>query len=175
MNQRKMICYTEGQLPRWIMEQLTMGLIEVFFPVSFVKEEESLTAVYQIDGYRPLSHLLSLPTEEVFQLLCQVISWMEQNEKHYLFPERYRIAMDTVYYDSLKNRIKMIFIPNEEGNTGTSMLCQLVRDCRKLVSEEGKSYLDSLAEELEKHDFGYRGAIHRCEMMQQEIYVCDIP
>ena len=175
MNQRKTICYTAGQVPLWMMEQLAMGLMEVFFPVSFVKEEENLTAVYQIDGYRPLSQIHALPTEEVFQLFCQVMSRMEQNEKHYLFPDRYRIAMDTVYYDSLKNRVKMIFIPNEEGHTGKSMLCQLARDCKQLVSEEGQTYLDSLAEELEKHDFGYRSAVHRCEMMQQEIYVCDIP
>ncbi len=175
MNQRKTVCYEEGQMPFWLMEQLAMGIMDVFFPVSFMKEEQHLTAAFQIDGYRPLSQIHTMSTEDVFQILYQVMMQMETNEKHYLFPESYEITRDTVYFDPLKNRVKMIYRPSEEGLTGKERLSQLILDCKTMVSEEGRSYLDSLAEALQQGDHSYRSAIHRCELLQQEIYVCDIP
>lgn len=175
MNQRKTVCYRAGELPGWIMEQLAMNTMNVFFPASFLVETENIKAVYQLEGYRPMSHIHNLSTEDVFQLLCQLMRAMEDNEKHYLFPDRYLINMETVFFDPLKNRVKMIFLPNEEALSGKEQLCRLAIDCRSLVSEEGRGYLESWAEELETADLSYRSAIHRCELLQQEIYVCDIP
>lgn len=175
MNQRKTVCYEAGKLPAWIMEQLAMGIMGVFFPVNFMKEDGRMTAVFQTDGYKPLSHIHSLSTEEVFQMFCQLMTEMENNEKHYLFPDRYLIHGETVYYNPLKNRMRMIFLPNEEGVSGREQLCRLALSCKNIISEEGHGYLDSWAEELQKADLSYRSAIHRCELLMQEIYVCDIP
>ena len=175
MNQKIEVHYGEQGLPKWIMEQLAMGTMEVFLPVCFLETEDGLTGVFQTEGCRPLFHIHSLPTEDVFQLLCQVIRQMENNEKHYLFPERYVVGPDSVCFDPLKNRVKMIFLPAEDACSGRDRLCKLIRDCKRLVSEEGQGYLESLAAELEKGRLGYKAAIRRCELLMQEIYVCDIP
>ena len=108
-------------------------------------------------------------------MLCQLMSAMEDNEKHYLFSERYLINAETVFIDPLKNRIKMIYLPNEEALQGKIQLCQLALFCKSMIDEEGRGYLDSWVEELQKEDHGYRSAIRRCELLMQEIYVCDIP
>lgn len=108
-------------------------------------------------------------------MLCQLIFQMENNEQHYLYPERYLINRESVYYDPLKNKIKMIFLPNEEARSGQEQLLQLIADCKRLISEEGEGYLDSWAAELQLGELNYRSAIRRCELLQQEIYVCDIP
>lgn len=175
MNQRITVSYTEQQLPSWMMEQLTIHTMNVFFPASFLMEKGGVTAVYQTEGYRPLAHAHHLSTEEVFQMLCQLMSAMEDNEKHYLFSERYLINAETVFIDPLKNRIKMIYLPNEEALQGKIQLCQLALFCKSMIDEEGRGYLDSWVEGLQKEDHGYRSAIRRCELLMQEIYVCDIP
>ena len=69
----------------------------------------------------------------------------------------------------------MIFVLNEEGVAAKEQLCELAVFCQSMVSEEGQSYLRSWAEELQNTGLSYRSAIHRCDMLQQEIYVCDIP
>ena len=175
MNQRKTVCYGAGELPDWIMEQLAMGTMAVFLPVSFVEDGPGITGIFQADGCRALCCMHSLSTEDAFQMLCQLMTAMEDNEKHYLFPDRYLIDMETVFFDPLKNRVKMLFRPNQEGLSGKEQLCRLALACKAIVSEEGHGYLDSWAEELQKADLSYRSAIHRCELLQQEIYVCDIP
>lgn len=175
MNQRKTVSYAVNKLPLWIMEQLTMGTMGVFFPVSFVKEEACIVGVYQTDGYIPLSHMHKMATEDVFQMLCQLMREMESNEKQYLFADRYLIDAETVYFDPLKNRVKMIFLPNEETVSGKEQLRRLAVFCKSMISEEGHGYLESWTAELEAADLSYRSAIHRCELLQQEIYVCDIP
>ena len=175
MNQRKTVCYGLGELPNWIMEQLAMGTMAVFLPASFAEDGPDITGTFQAEGYRALSCIHSLSTEEIFQMLCQLMSAMEDNEKCYLFSDRYLINMETVFFDPLKCRVKMIYLPNAEGLSGKEQLCRLALDCKKLVSEEGHGYLNSWAEELRKADLSYRSAIHRCELLQQEIYVCDIP
>jgi len=175
MNQRKTIRYKDGQMPAWIMEQLSMETMKVFFPVSFMKEETCIAAVFQTDGYRPLAHIHNLSTEDMFQMFCQLLAEMENNEKHYLFPDCYCIDENTVYFDSLKNRVKMVFLPCEEALHGKEQLRSLVLVCKDLVSEEGKHFLEDFAKLLEKAELNYRSAIHHCELMQQEIYVCDIP
>ena len=175
MNQKKEVFYGEKGLPVWIMEQLAMGTMGGFLPVSFIETEKGVEGVFLADGYRPLSHFHSLSTEEMFQLLCQLISEMENNEKHYLYPERYLMNCETVYYDPLKNLVKLIFIPNEEGLSGQEQLRHLISDCKSMMGEEGACYLDSLVEEMRTGPLNYRSAIRRCELLQQEIYVCDIP
>ena len=175
MNQRKTVSYVENKLPSWIMEQLVMGTMGVFFPVSFVKDEDRIVGVYQTDGYIPLSHIHKMATEDVFQLLCQLMREMENNEKQYLFADRYLINEETVYFDPLKNRVKMIFLPNEEAVSDKEQLCRLAVFCKSMTSEEGHGYLESWTVELESADLNYRSAVHRCELLQQEIYVCDIP
>ena len=175
MNQRVEISYEEKQLPEWMMEQLSLHTMGVFFPAGFMAEKESTTAIFQVDGYRPLSHIHRLATEDVFQMFYQLILEMENNEKHYLFPENYLINEETIYFNPLANRVKMIFLPNEEMVSGKEQLLHLTCFCKTLISEEGQGYLDGWAEELKTGDLSYRSAIHRCELLQQEIYVCDIP
>ena len=175
MNQKKEVFYGKKGLPEWIVEQLTMGTMDGFLPASFIETENGLEGIFSADGYRPLSHLHNLSTEELFQMLCQLISQMENNESHYLYPERYLMNLETIYYDPLKNRVKLIFLPNEEELSGQEQLLRLITDCKRMISEEGEGYLDSLAEEMRTDSMNYRSAIRRCELLQQEIYVCDIP
>ena len=139
------------------------------------EEEKGVTAIFQTEGYRPLSQIQHLPTEEVFQIFGQLLQQMENNERHYLTPERYLISEDTVYIHPLKNKVKLIFDLNEEAIPAREQLSQLTTYCQSMVSEEGQSYLMGFAEELKQASLSYRSAIHRCDMMQQEIYVCDIP
>jgi len=175
MNQRKLICYEEKGLPLWIRDQLAMGTMGVFFPVSFIMEETNLTAVFQTDGYRPLSQIQKISTEDVFRIFCHIVMAMENNEKHYLLPEQYVINRDTVYFDLLSGRVKMIFLLNRDATPGVEQLCYLAQACNTMVHEEGEPYLESLIDELQKGGASYRSIIHRCELLQQEIYVCDIP
>ncbi|MBR3785482.1 MAG: hypothetical protein IKJ77_03670 [Firmicutes bacterium] len=175
MNQNKTVFYGKDGIPKWMMEQLAMGIMDVFLPVSFIQDTAGISAVFQTGGCRPLHQMKQMSTEEVFQMFCNLIGQMEANERHYLFPDRYVISTETVFYDPLKSRIKMIFVPNEEGLPGKEQLCLLIRDCMNLASEEGRGYLESLAEEICEKDFSYRGILHRCELLQQEVYVCDIP
>lgn len=175
MNKRKTICYEAQQMPNWIMEQLAMGTAKSFLPVTFMKEGAQLTAVYQVDDYKQLSQVQSMPTEDVLQVLSQVIMAMEENEKQYLFSEDYLINRDTVFFDTLRGKIKLIFLPNENRSDSKSQICHLADACKSLVGEEGRTYLENMVQEVGSENLCYRSMVHRCEQLLQEVYVCDIP
>ena len=126
-------------------------------------------------GHSPFPQNREMCDTVQYRMLCLLMREMESNEKQYLFADRYLIDAETVYFDPLKNRVKMIFLPNEETVSGKEQLRRLAVFCKSMISEEGHGYLESWTAELEAADLSYRSAIHRCELLQQEIYVCDIP
>mgnify|MGYP003319766334 CR=1 FL=1 len=116
-----------------------------------------------------------MATEEVFHMIMQIIQIVEQNEKHYLFTDRYVIDEHTVWVDRLNGSVGLIYSPNENAMTTVEQVSHLLTYCRAIVPEEGIPYIASIESYLEKGNISYNSFVGKLEILQNEIYVCDIP
>lgn len=174
MNQNKHIPYQIDQMPEFVVDQLSSGILPAFLPVSFVYDQLQCTGVYHTQHYRPLSSIRQIEIKDLLTVFCLLLRTLAENEKHYVFGETYRIHQDTIYVDGLFSRVKLIFQPLERLCTTKEQLIALLESCKSMTSDEGRGYLDDMISFLEREDTGYISAIHHTETLQNEIYVCDI-
>ena len=174
MNGMKTVYYEMEQMPEFLVDQLASGILPTFLPVSFVCDQNQYTGVYNTEHYRPLSHVEQISIGELLHIFCQLLAMLAENEKHYVFGETYQINRDTVYVDGLGTKVKLIFSPLERLCTTKEQLIGLLKDCKSMVGEEGKTYLEDMCAFLGREDIGYNSVIHHGEQLQNEIYVCDI-
>lgn len=174
MNGKKNISYESEQMPEYLVDQLASGILPTFLPVSFVYEDTQCLAVYHTEHFRTLASVKEIGIKDMLTIFCQLLTMLSENEKHYVFGETYQIHVDTVYVDALFSKVRLIFQPLARLCTAKAQLTTLLRDCMPKVSAEGRPYLEDMIAYINREETGYVQAIRHGEMLQNEIYLCDI-
>ncbi len=174
MTAKREISYKEEKLPIYVMEQLAAREIPAFFPASFICADDECKGFFETGGYQSLARIDLLPAGVLLAVICRLLEMMIENERHYLPIGSYVFSEETVYVDMQGKKPKLVYIPAEEGKKGTGQIEQLLRGCRKKVSEEALPYIDTMITYLQQDDMHYSRIIRQGQLLQQEIYACDI-
>ncbi len=167
--------YAKEEIPDYIVELLSLGLCDLFLPAGFVEEDGTLTCMYKTEGFRPLSSVLELSTEEIFSVAISLLHGVYQCEKHGIFSENFAVNVDCIFVDKGFDRIKMIY--RKEVGAGTDFskkLAALMRMLREKGAPSGEGYIDSAAEFLASDEYGYKAQLHHLENLRREVYLCGI-
>jgi len=174
MNGKKNISYGSEQIPEYLVDQLASGILPTFLPVSFVYEESRCLGVYHTEHFRTLASIEQIAIKDLLMIVCQLLTMLNENEKHYVFGETYQIHVSTVYVDALFSKVRMVFQPLARLCTTKEQLTNLLQDCIPKVSEEGRPYLEDMIHYINREAIGYFQAVRHGETLQNEIYLCDI-
>ena len=174
MESTKSVEYARSSLPAYIAEQLNMGNLEGFFPVSFIQNKGGSTGIYRIDPYVTMQSAADSAIDVLLQVFLDLLALLEKMEYNYVFPEDYRIDEETVYIDPKQKKVRLLYLENEGRIGAKEQLCRLLEQWESMASTEGIGYLKSLRSYLLNHQIGYRSAIHHVEELHHEVCVCGV-
>lgn len=166
--------YPETAMPSYALDILTSGRCALFFPVGFIKESGQIKGVYCTEGYRNLSAIENISTEDIFTVAISILHGVHQSEKLYLYQEMFALSPESVYVDQCFSTVKLIFIPAARQISLPEKLIGLLQELRKKGNPEGYGYLDDGIEFLRENQFGYQVAVHHLESLRKEVYLCNI-
>ncbi|MGN0659307.1 MAG: hypothetical protein ACI4LA_06840 [Emergencia sp.] len=166
--------YNAEELEEYVVDILTMGLSQMFLPAGFVREENILIASFRTEGYRPLSAIVEMHTEDVLKAALSLLQGAGQGEKVYLLPEYYEVRSDCIFVDKGFDRVRMIFVPSETPLSFSEKLADLLDDLKERSHEEGRRYVEDAAEYVRRHPWSSRSVRHHLETLRREVYLCGV-
>lgn len=168
------VYYSSSGLASYVPDILTSGRCSLFFPAGFIQDAEKIKGIYRTEGYRKLSSLSTISTEDIFTIVLSILHGVHQSEKLYLFQEMFELCGESVYVDKYFATVKLIFIPAAGQTSLQKKLVDLLFALKKKGNEEGYGYIDDGIRFLQENQFGYRAAIHHLESLRKEVYLCSI-
>lgn len=166
-------CQT-GDVENYVREILTLNLCKLFFPVTFTVEGDEISGSYKIEGFKKLSVVNYIGTEDILSIVISLLKDMASCENHYIFCDEYEIDEDTVFVDKSYFMVKMIYRPCSQVKTGPERLLDLINQLKVKTSEEGLPYIEAVTEYISNNNFSYSSVIHYLEKMRKEVYLCGI-
>ena len=174
MEETKYVEYAKDALPAYIEEQLNMGTLKGFLPVSFIQTDRGCVGVYQMEKYVRAKSMPDTTIDILLHVIDRLLHLMEKMERNYVFPEDYLLTEETVYVDFENKEVRLIYMENQDKLSGKTQLCYLLAQWEDIASAEGAGYLRGLRSYLEEHQVGYRSAIHHVETLRHEVDVCGV-
>lgn len=106
--------------PFYRHEQIILadGSCEGFLPISFLHSDRGLTARYETGGYQPLSGFRIERTEDVLYLMERTVMILHVSPEHLLAPERITLRTNTVFYNKMRDDLRIAFIPRLSDSEG---------------------------------------------------------
>ena len=95
---------------------LSRGLCGMFLPTTFVYDRNGVTAVYDSDGYRPLSEYRIEHTDDIMYILEKTLLALHRSKEYLFDPERILLSPETVFYQHETGDLKIAFVPLDSEN-----------------------------------------------------------
>ena len=67
------VYYPSSGLASYVPDILTSGRCSLFFPAGFIQDEEKIKGIYRTEGYRKLSSLSTISTEDIFTIVLSIL------------------------------------------------------------------------------------------------------
>lgn len=166
--------YEENVLHTYVMEILTLGLCSFFFKGSFIRSEASLLGTFETKGFRKLSSLNEIGTEDILTIAISILQGAVKGEQHYIFSDEYEIDVNTVFVDKSISAVKVIYLPSAEKTELSAKIGHLLRLLKGRCAEEGRAYLDNAIDFIENSGFNDQSVVHHLENLRREVYLCSI-
>lgn len=176
MSGRLEVIYGKQEIPEYVRDILAAGASRLFLPAGFVEEGELLSGHFRTEGYRKLSSMGDIGTENIFSVILGILRGVWQTERIYLFSEMYEIFPDCIYVKQGYTDIRMVYVPSEiqkPPKSLTEKLEALTEYLRKHGSQESWPYMDKVIAFL-GGDWGHRALVHRLEELRREVYLCSV-
>ena len=95
---------------------ISRGLCDSFLPTSYIYDMGGITAVYDSDGYKPLSEYRIEETGDILYILEKILLMLRRSQDYLFAPERILISPETVFYQQDTGDMKIAFIPIAGNN-----------------------------------------------------------
>ncbi len=156
------------------LEVLLQGRCEGIFPISIVKNKESITGFYSTSRYKRLSEFNKLTAGDVLTVVDKIASAIEECNQYLIFPEEYLLTLDTVYAKENFEKVKFTYIP-DKNKTGVGKKMKLfLKDLKGVATENGSMYLDMLKEFFDKENLSPSKIKNIVMQLKREVNLCDI-
>lgn len=174
MNGNVRVKYRRNQLFDYVSEILALGECGFFFRGSFAYMGECAEGCFETEGYRRLSSLKEIGTEDILSIAVFLLQGVMQGERNYLFAERYAIDCDTVFVDKSISNVKLIYTPPVENTELMDKMILLLQNLRCKGHEEGYDYIDHAIGFMTSEGYNLRAVISYIESLRREVYLCSI-
>lgn len=147
-NDKVEIIYGKGEVGRFQIDILEEGLIDLFFPASFISADGAYGGVFYTSSYYPLYGAGEIKASTLIGMASSIIEKAERAERRYFFKGEYEVSEETVYINSEAPVVKLIYKPvrGEESFdlTGSvkKMMCDHVNEAGDRFIKEAISILD---------------------------------
>lgn len=142
MNTRYNYTFDPERIHPHELAALGRGNVEGFFPTTFLFENDGITAIYDCDGYSPLSGFRLEHTSDVMYILEKTLLILKRCPEHLLVPERVLLIPETVFYCREGGSVNVTYIPVPgEADIHVNLILFLDRICVDLCDPFG-SYVD---------------------------------
>ena len=142
----------EIELESWKVKEfeekiLFSGLCDFVIPMSFSDTKNSKKIKYNCSGYSSIRDLQASSTKEFFEIIEKTLITLNKSVEFYIPHEKVRLDIDTVFYDNKRKRVRIAYIPEEEG-TLMEHLNAFFDQLLELAAEDTVEYIRSLKEDL---------------------------
>lgn len=156
------------------MDVLAAGACGSIFPLSIIKEKKFTKCIYNTEGYIKVSALANIPAKEILTIAEKVLNLVENCQNYLLFPEEYILSSETIYIRDDYKDIKITYIPIDKKERQRNVLSYFIRSLRNSTTENGRTYLETLANLLDCEELKTERIIGFIEKLKQEINICGI-
>lgn len=175
MLDRVMIKFKEEQLGYGEkMDLLTKGTCKGIFPISIIKNREGITGFYYTSGYKRLADCRSLEADKILTIVEKTVSAMEECNQYLIFPEEFVMDMNTVYIEENFKDIKFTYVPDKNKVGAEKKLCRLIKDLKRVTTENGRLYLDMLGQMFDTENLSAVKIRAFVLQLKREVKLCEI-
>ena len=104
----------------------------------------------------------------------EIVNIFKVSHMNLLFPERFRISTETVFFDPEKNTIKIMFLPSEECKSLNKKIIEFIEEIKFIdITKGAEDYLDTLKSYLE-HNPSLYNLKKSLVTYKREIVLCGI-
>lgn len=148
---------------------LGRGAVDGFFPTTFIFDTEGITAIYDCDGYSPLSGFRLEQTSDVMYILEKILLILKRCPEHLLVPERVLTIPETVFYRVDTGSVRMTYIPvSGEADVHRNLIQFLIRICVDLCDPFG-SYIDRFIEKSREENLDIESMLTLVGVLRREL------
>lgn len=159
------LIYEKTELKNYIVEILQAEEAAFFLPVSFIEKENKTECVHKTEGFYPLRLMKEISIGDALEFVILFAAGIRDGERHYIFPEDYEINSNLIYTDEFLEKIKICFVPVNEGTGAKGKILEFLYFLENRVNEDYTGYIF----QLEK----YMGQ-GSCEYMTIESFVSSL-
>lgn len=144
-------------------------------PMSFIEMEDVYKIIYDTSGYVSLNDIVyKFSANDVLTILHEIVNIFKVSHMNLLFPERFRISTETVFFDPEKSTIKIMFMPSEECKSLNKKIIEFIEEIKCIdITKGAEDYLDTLKSYLE-HNPSLYNLKKSLVTYKREIVLCGI-
>lgn len=158
----------------WKKNVLLSGGCRGVLPFGIIETGEETRGFYRTEGFVRLSELAEIKADEILTVSERVLECVEICRDCLIFPGEYVLSTDTIYVTSDFREARIAYIPLKRYVSEEGALSSLIYNMRRLTTENGRTYLDTLGAMLECSHLKLRKVIGFIEELKEEIRLCGI-
>lgn len=168
---------SKGRIKEYEKLSVLTSTPEFLIPMEFIEYEDCYSVTYDTSGYLRMSEENSAITfRDAFDCIEGIIEAYRKAPQFLIFPDRFTLNDETVYFNKKERRVRILFLPPEEEieSTPSKQLIDFADLIKSLnVTRETSEYLE-IFKEYVRESSGLRELQNRVLMIKREAKICGI-
>lgn len=158
----------------WKRDVLISGSCRGVLPLGIIDAVGEEIVLYRTEGFTRLSSLMDVKAVDILTIVERVLECVEICRDCLIFPGEYVLSPDTIYVTKDFKEARIAYIPTEHYVSEEGAISSLIYAMKRLTTENGRTYLDTLGTLLECTNLKLGRIIGFIEELKEEIRLCGI-
>ena len=168
----------EIELEKWKVKEfeekvLFSGLCDFIIPMSFSDLNDRKKIKYNCSGYSSVRDMNIASINEIFEIIEKTLITLNKSVEFYIPHEKVRLNLDTVFYDLKRKRVRIAYMPEEDG-TLMEHLNFFLDQLSDIADEDTVEYIKSLKLDLNMNNRNLRDMAVFVSEQKKRINKCGI-
>jgi len=165
----------KGRIKEYEVVSLSHNVPEYLIPMSFIDHNDVYEVTYDYSGYKSLGDYEGcIGVRDIFDCIEGIVSIFRKAHMNLLFPDRFTLRKETVYYCKGNRSVKLIFLPPDKDTKPAEELITLINEIQDMyISKEAAEYLEMI-KTCVRQNTGLREIQSRITMIKREALLCGI-
>ncbi|MBQ9972939.1 MAG: hypothetical protein IJP24_05375 [Firmicutes bacterium] len=165
----------KGRFREYEIVSLSHDVPEYLIPMSFIDYKDVYEVTYDYSGYKSLGDYDGcFGVRDILDCIEGIVSIFRKAHMNLLFPDRFTLRKETVYYNKGNRSVKLVFLPPDNDTKPSEELATLIKEIQEMyISKEAAEYLEMIKTSV-KQNTGLREIQSRITMIKREALICGI-
>ena len=168
----------EIEMEKWKVKEfeekvLFSGLCDFIIPMSFSNLTDKKKIKYNCSGYSSVRDMNIKTTKEIFEIIEKTLLTLNKSIEFYIPHEKVKLNIDTVFYDMKRKRVRIAYMPEEEG-TLMEHLNFFLDQLLQVAGEDTEEYIKSLKTDLNLNNRNLRDMAVFVSEQKKRINKCGV-